>query len=516
MRNKTLVIRLLKLFLISTIYGVSIYPYAPFWMLLLGVSVALGFGTWLGVGLVVEAFLNRRDARLIKAALDGQKGADRKPMAVLGKLFPIKNPIRAPFSGRECQIVGYDIYQKYWTKRRAQSSSSVAEPISYNGFHLAPSEVWTGSEKVKILGFPELSDVPEEETTSYGGIESFIEQTNFTKPIHGFIKGVNELSKTIPVSENGAAAEDFKHRNPVEGQSLKSREQIVKKGAEVCLIGIFDAGRGGIVPDKRPFGRKMRLIPGNGKYALSKLTKDSGIVVAFGLAIAVLCISIGLLPHLPDDLLRRIPAGDSILVHLNSLNPQRKIISDKIRQEKEQPISKKVKLKQEQSTSEAETPKILLLIQNGDADSVRKELSKGLDPDIHIPRGHGYSLLLIESINANQLEIARLLLKAGADINALNSHKVNGLDAAVSARKTEAVRLLLEAGAEIYIGDAQRLSPVNRAILNQDEEILALLLEAGADPSPPGCDMVVGTLPADSEKTFRIRKLLDMAREKHR
>ena len=483
MRNKTLVVRWLKIFMISSIYGVSIYPYAPSWMLLLGVSIALGFGTWMGVSLVIEVFQNKRDARLITSALNGQRGVNGKPRAVLGNVFPLDDPIMAPFSGRECQIVGYDIYQKYWVKRRPQNTGSVAEPISYTGFHMAPSEVRTGSENVKILGFPELSDVAEKETTQYGGIASFIEQTRFTKPKNGFIKGVNELSSTILVGENGAAGENFKHRNPVAGQSLKSREQIVSKGAEVCLMGIFDAFRGGIVPAKRPFGRTMRLIPGNGKQVLSKLSKDSGIVAGFGFVVAVLSISIGLLPHLPDDLLRRIPAGDYIVQSLNSMNPQRKIASNKTRQEEKQPVAEKVRPKQEQYAPEAETPKVLLLIQNGDVESLQKELGKGLDPDVHIPMGKGYSLPLIEAINANQLEI---------------------------------VRLLLEAGAEIHTGGAQRLAPVNRAILNQDEEILALLLEAGADPSPPGCDMVFKALPADSEKAKRIHKLLNKAREKRK
>ena len=286
-----------------------------------------------------------------KSSLAGKSESDLERAA-------LDDPIIAPFSGRECPIVGYDIYQKYWPKRGTQQSSgSVAEPISFTGFHLAPSEIRTGSENVRILGFPELTEVTEEETTQYGGIASFIEQTKFTEPKGGFIKGVNALSRTIPVGENGAAAEDFKHRDPVAGQSLKSREQLVQKGAEVCLIGVFDTTRGGIVPAKKPFGRAMRLIPGNGKQVLSKLTKDSGTVAVFGLVVAAFCISIGLLPHLPDDLLRRIPAGDYIVQSLNSMNPQRKIISNKTRREKKQPVAGQISPKQEQSAPEAKTPK---------------------------------------------------------------------------------------------------------------------------------------------------------------
>ena len=101
MRNKTLVIRWVKIFLISSIYGVSIYPYAPFWMLLLGVSIALGFGTWMGVSLVIEVFQNKRDARLVSSALNGQRGMHRKTRAVLGKLFPLDDQ---PFQGDTCMI----------------------------------------------------------------------------------------------------------------------------------------------------------------------------------------------------------------------------------------------------------------------------------------------------------------------------------------------------------------------------------------------------------------------------
>jgi hypothetical protein len=259
----------------------------------------------------------------------------------------------------------------------------------------------------------------------------------------------------------------------------------------------------------------MKVIPGTGNQVVSKLTKDSSIVVfVFGFVVAALCISVGFLPHAPDPLLKRIPAGDKLIQYRNSVVPRQNKISDKMRPERKQPVSNKVEREQEQPTSEVETSSVEFLVQNGDVERLREELRKGLDPDIHISRGNGYSLPLIEAINFDQLEIASLLLESGADINALNSHRVNGLDAAISARNTEAVRLLLGAGAEIYPGDAHRLSPLNRAILNQDVEILALLLEAGADPSPPGCDMVIAALPADSETVDRIRELLDKARGK--
>ena len=532
MLNKTLIFRCLKILLISLLYGFSLYPYAQFWMLLIGISIFLGFTTYLGVSVVIDTFQNRRDARLVKAALAGERGGNGKSRAVLGKIYSLDVSITAPFSRRECPIVSYDIYQQYWKRNVSHNnnSSTLSEPIICSGYHLAPSEIRTGIERVKILGFPELSDVPEDETTSYGRTESIMKQTDFTQP-KGFIEGVNELSKAIQVDENGAAAEDFRFRKPVPGQSLKSREQAIKKGSDICLIGIFDAARDAIVPDKRLFGRTMKLIPGTGKQVLSKLTKDSGIVVAFGIVVALLCISIGLLPYASDSLLMRIPAGDKLVQYRkktlarNAMFTRQETISKEMAQKRQQEEEMKRERQNEQATSKEETLNMtLLLIQNGDVEQFRKELNQGLDPDTHIPSGNGYSLPFIEAINYNQLEIARILLESGADINAVNSYMVNGLDAAISSRNTEAVRLVLGAGTEAvklalavgmenYPGDAHRLSPVNRAILNQDAEVLTLLLEAGADPSPPGHEQYLEALPADSEKADKIHKLLDRARE---
>jgi len=514
-RNKTLIIRWLIILSIGALYAFSLYPYADLYPLM-GISFALGFATYMGISLVIDVFKNRGDARLMETALAGRRGKNGKPRAVLGKIYPLDDPIIAPFSGRECLIVSYHIYQEYWRERGTQSGSSVAEPISYSGYHLAPSEIRTGAEQVKILGFPELSDIPQEETTSYGRIESFIQDTNFTQAEGRFMEGVNELSKTIRVHDSGAASQDFQFREPVPGHSLKSRERIVQKGSDVCLIGIFDALRGGIVPDNRPLGRTMKLIPGTQKQVLSKLTRSSGIVVGFGLVVSVLCISVGLLPHAPDSLLVRLPKGDELIQYRKKVLSQQGTILHKPTSQQKRPVSRKMKSEQRQPATDQGNLKVMFLIQNGDVEALRQELREGLNPDIHIPLGNGYSLPLIEAINFNRLEMALLLLESGADINAMNSYTVNALDAAISARNAEAVRFLLAAGAKIPSRDEHTLSPLNRAILNQDAEILALLLEAGADPSPSGCDQYIAALPADSDKANRIRELLNSARKERK
>ena len=526
MRNKALLYQWLKIFIIASIYGISFHQYlyleelVPIFIIIFAaICLVLGFLTWMGVGLVILTLKNRSDAGLVKAAIAGQIVRDGKPRAVLGKIFPLDTPISAPFSGKKCAIVGYEIYQEYWTKTNTQGGGShVARPVSYSGFHLAPSEIQAGSEHVKVLGFPELTDVPEVETTGYGGIDSFIKQTSFTRDKGAFMKGVNDLSTTFHIDAHGGAARDFQFREPVEGQGLKSMEQAVETGADVCLIGIFDSSRRGIVPDNRPFGRTMKIVPGTADQVMSKLTSASVSVMVFGLIVATICLGTGLLPYAPDPLIARLPAGDKLIAWRNSVRPRQDIAPQKTRPEQKQPIANDSAQKKELSAADREALDKALkadtLIQNGDAEQLRKELEKGLDPNLHIPQQNGYTLPFVEAILYNQMEIARLLLEFGADINAVNAHMFNGLDTAVTYRKAEVVKFLLEAGAEIHPGDARRLSPLNRAILNQDADIVSILLDAGADPTPPGSEQYLASLPADSEKAITIRELLEQAKQR--
>lgn len=517
MKNKTLIFRWLQILLISIPYCVSFYPYyGEAILLLLGISFALGFVTWLGINLAIDPFHRWEEARLIKAALEGnQSGVDGKRIAVLGKIYPLAEPITAPFSGQECLIVGYDIFHQYF-KRTLEGKNIHSNPIIYSGYHMAPSEIRGRTEKVRILRFPDISEVPENETTSYGMNRPFIEKTAFTPRFKGsFIEGVNELSRVIPLDENGAAAEDYQFRELIPEQTIKSREQVVKKGADICLIGVYNAAQKGIESSRSRFGRSMRLIPGTGKSISASLKKDSGIVLIFGFVVFMLCISAGIFPHTPDTLLQQLPVSDKLIAFRNKAFPRQVTVPHTVTKKQKKTSTRPVNKEQVQPDIENETLKLIDLIQQGDVDSLKKELEEGLDPNMHIISGDNFSLPLVEAIIENQIEVARLLLDFGADINALNSYNVNGLDAAVSASNVEAVTFLLDAGAEILSGHAHGISPLNRAILNQDVEIVTLLLEAGADPLSPEIDLYLPYLPAEGDKADKIRELIENARGKN-
>jgi ankyrin repeat protein len=92
-----------------------------------------------------------------------------------------------------------------------------------------------------------------------------------------------------------------------------------------------------------------------------------------------------------------------------------------------------------------------------------------------------------------RVEIARLLLAAGADPNAATNHRVSGplhyaadgyvIDPAWDAkRQVKMIRCLLDAGAEVNAQDKNGASPLHRAVRTRCAAAVKCLLEAGGDP----------------------------------
>ena len=93
-----------------------------------------------------------------------------------------------------------------------------------------------------------------------------------------------------------------------------------------------------------------------------------------------------------------------------------------------------------------------------------------------------------------RVEIARLLLAAGADPNAVTNNRRSGplhyaADGYVNGpvwdakRQVKMIRCLLDAGADVNAQDRNGASPLHRAVRTRCAAAVKCLLEAGADPT---------------------------------
>ena len=92
--------------------------------------------------------------------------------------------------------------------------------------------------------------------------------------------------------------------------------------------------------------------------------------------------------------------------------------------------------------------------------------------------------LLFDAVAQQNIEMIKLLIKKGADINTLNfrdRQKGTLLFEAVGQQNIDIVKLLIESDADVNILNRQRTTPLFNATLKENIEIAKLLIESGAD-----------------------------------
>ena len=103
-------------------------------------------------------------------------------------------------------------------------------------------------------------------------------------------------------------------------------------------------------------------------------------------------------------------------------------------------------------------------------------------------------------------EALRVLLEAGADVNAQDRDAHILLDWAVHSRDTEVLRMLLEAGADVSAQDREGNTFLHWAVRSRDTEVLRMLLEAGAEDQEGNTPL---HLAASDGNVAAIRTLLE-------
>lgn len=156
------------------------------------------------------------------------------------------------------------------------------------------------------------------------------------------------------------------------------------------------------------------------------------------------------------------------------------------------------------------------LLQEGagaDAAVIRAQGAASGDLSEHGPRDagrRGGETALAAAARSGSVEIARLLLSAGADVNRAGALADLPLSIAVARGDAPLAALLLRAGSRTDVRDPAGYLPLSRAVEAGDTALARHLLEAGADPDARQRD---GTTPlADAVRLGRldlVRLLLD-------
>lgn len=93
------------------------------------------------------------------------------------------------------------------------------------------------------------------------------------------------------------------------------------------------------------------------------------------------------------------------------------------------------------------------------------------------------STALTLAVRANDIEIARILLQSGANVDWLNKAKQSPLFVACWGGNVEMVAMLLEAGADTNTPDTRGWTPLMAAVHEDNLEIAQLLLRYGCQTS---------------------------------
>lgn len=121
--------------------------------------------------------------------------------------------------------------------------------------------------------------------------------------------------------------------------------------------------------------------------------------------------------------------------------------------------------------------------------------------------------LILAATTKVDLRITRSLLKHGADPNALNkSFRQTAVHMAAFHDRTDVARWLIRAGADVNIRDNHGHGPLSCAIMRNSKEIFLLLLNQGADPKLQ--PEALGLAARDGKIGF-VKMLIDQGWELH-
>jgi hypothetical protein len=280
------------------------------------------------LGALYSAKVAYREWSLVAAARHGLPWSDGRWTAVCGEIHPVAEPVAAPFSGEACVLCEYDV-----ESRGSSASSGEGHPGSdFTGFLMNPCVIRSATGEMRLLGFPNLvgfgemacdgetgaararrffADSPVEDISGLKLVNVFSQIKAAWTDDDGYVRKNLKLTRksAAEVFSIGEAAhprgglleddeepfdegeitdesddsdleddldedsdledDDFDDDDwPSGGPLLKERR--VRVGEQVCAIGIYSGGRGGLVPGGLGADHFIKLIRGEPEKIAAK------------------------------------------------------------------------------------------------------------------------------------------------------------------------------------------------------------------------------------------------------
>ncbi len=340
-------------------------------------------------GFFWQGYQALHDASLLGVAARGpRRWHHGRPAAAVGTIRPLGAGLESPFLGRPCVAYHYTVLD---LARHTEEG-----PAQYaTGMELAPCEVQGPGGSMRLLGWPRIEGLPEQEPDGAEVVEragAFLDVTPFETVSLARFGTVIRSAKELRTGDDGALRKHLRlseARPDLSGCTF--RERVVPTGAEVCLYGAFDARRGGLLHGKSS-GVALRLVAGDVRGALRSARLKG---------------------------LRQLATGTLLLLLTSgaTYGAARALAP---------------------SFGEAMVKAAL----SRDLGALRDMIDAGTDVDARDPAG-GTALLASASF-----EVTRLLVAYGADVNATDLNGETPLMAAARKANKQMIETLLAAGAD--------------------------------------------------------------------
>lgn len=237
------------------------------------------------VGQLKAVLFGSGDAGALKRAEKGLPLEDGMEEAVWGPIEPLGAPLAAPFSGRPCVAYEYDAKNPSSRDSRGRETSGGS---TLAGFALAPSVVRSNRGDVHLLGFslltefkPETFDDPESRERAV----RYASSTEFTEMGLAKIGAMISTLDEAMTDDDGSVRKDMRMKEATASDlaACTLEEKVIAPGESVTAIGIWDAGRGGLVPKHRGKSAIVRLLPGGGAAMVAHAQKRPWGLLLFAL-----------------------------------------------------------------------------------------------------------------------------------------------------------------------------------------------------------------------------------------